>query len=230
MLEIKDLNKYYSIGKGKENKFHALKDINLSIADGEMVAIQGKSGAGKSTLLNILGLLDNYDSGSFMIDDIEVKNLKDGQAAKIRNQKIGFVLQDFSLIDSKSVIMNVMLPLFFDKSDYKDMKERAKKALSLVGIEDQINKKTNQLSGGQRQRVAIARALVTNPSIILADEPTGALDSETSKQIMELLTKLNSSENITVIVVTHDDKVAEYCQRKIIISDGELSEAKAVNH
>lgn len=225
MIEIKELNKYYLIGKGKTaQKVHALKSINLSIADGESVAIQGKSGAGKSTLLNILGLIDSYDSGSFLIDGIEVNGLKDSQTAKLRNEKIGFVLQDFSLIDSKSVLMNVMLPLLFGKCDYKEMKERARKALALVGIEDQINKKTNQLSGGQRQRVAIARAIVTNPKIILADEPTGALDSETSKQIMDLLSELNRKEKINLIVVTHDDSVADYCQRKIIISDGELSE------
>lgn len=225
MIEIKELNKYYTVGKGKsQTKFHALKNVNLSIADGEMVAIQGKSGAGKSTLLNILGLLDNYDSGSFMLGDVEVKNLKDGQAAKLRNEKIGFVLQDFSLIDSKTVAMNVMLPLFFNDCEYKEMYNKAKKALELVGIADQIDKKTNQLSGGQRQRVAIARAIITNPSVILADEPTGALDSETSAQIMDLLLELNRSENITVIVVTHDDTVANYCTRKIVISDGELSE------
>lgn len=225
MIEIKALNKYYKIGKGKTvQKIHALKDINLSIADGESVAIQGKSGAGKSTLLNILGLIDSYDSGSFLIDGVEVNGLNDGQAAKLRNEKIGFVLQDFSLIDSKSVLMNVMLPLFFGKCDFKEMKERAKKALALVGIEDQTNKKTNQLSGGQRQRVAIARAIVTNPKIILADEPTGALDSETSKQIMDLLSELNRKEKINLIVVTHDDTVADYCQRKIVISDGELFE------
>lgn len=227
MIQIKELNKYYTVGKGKSrNKFHALKNVNLSISDGEMVAIQGKSGAGKSTLLNILGLLDNYDSGSFMLDDVEVKNLRDGQAAKLRNEKIGFVLQDFSLIDSKTVGMNVMLPLFFGNCEYKEMYKKAQKALALVGIEDQIDKKTSQLSGGQRQRVAIARALITNPSVILADEPTGALDSETSKQIMNLLSELNHSENITLVVVTHDDSVAEYCKRRIVISDGELSEGK----
>lgn len=225
MITVKNLNKYYKIGKsGSSQKMHALKNINLTIADGESVAIQGKSGAGKSTLLNILGLLDNYDDGSFKLDDIEVKNLKDGAAAKLRNQKIGFVLQDFSLIDSKTVAMNVMLPLFFDKCKFSEMRKKAEKALELVGISDQIDKKTNQLSGGQRQRVAIARAIVTNPSIILADEPTGALDSETSKQIMELLSKLNKEQKITLIVVTHDDSVADYCDRKVIISDGELSE------
>lgn len=225
MIEIKELNKYYQTGKGRDkNRFHALKNINLSIADGETVAIQGKSGAGKSTLLNILGLLDNYDSGSFMLDDVEVKNLSDGYAAKLRNEKIGFVLQDFSLIDSKTVEMNVMLPLFFGKCDYSEMHKKAEKALSLVGIADQMRKKTSQLSGGQRQRVAIARAIITNPSVILADEPTGALDSETSKQIMDLLLELNHSENITLVVVTHDDSVAQYCNRRIVISDGEIKE------
>ncbi|MGN0470806.1 MAG: ABC transporter ATP-binding protein [Acutalibacteraceae bacterium] len=223
MIEIIDLCKNYYIGKGKKaSTFNALNKVNLKINDGESVAIQGKSGAGKSTLLNILGLLDSYDSGSFTIDGKQVNTLTDKDAAEIRNKKIGFVLQDFSLIDSKSVAMNVMLPLFFSDCKYDEMYSKAEKALALVGIADQIKKKTTQLSGGQRQRVAIARAIITEPSIILADEPTGSLDSETSVQIMELLSDLNKKQNITLIVVTHDNTVAEFCQRKIIISDGQI--------
>ncbi len=224
MIEIKELNKYYQIGKGKNTqKVHALKDVSLRIEDGEMVAVIGKSGAGKSTLLNILGLIDTYDSGSFLLDDTEIKGLKDSQTAKLRSEKIGFVLQDFSLIDSKSVLMNVMLPLLFGKCNYNEMKERAKKALAVVGIEDQTDKKTNQLSGGQKQRVAIARAMINNPNIILADEPTGALDTKTSAEIMEVFKQLNEKGK-TVIIITHDPIVADVCKRKIEISDGRILE------
>lgn len=218
MIEISNLNKYYKVGNGK---MHALKDINLTVKNGESIAIRGKSGAGKSTLLHIIGLLDNYDSGSLKIDGQEIKGLSDGKLARIRNEKIGFVLQDFSLLDHKSVIMNTMLPLFFNKKyKFSEMKELALKALKCVGIEEQANKRANQLSGGQRQRVAIARAIISNPQIILADEPTGALDSETSKEIMTLLTNLNKNNKITLVVITHDDTVADYCQRKINIKDG----------
>ena len=215
MIEISKLNKYYKVGKGK---MHALKDIDLTIKDGESLAIQGKSGAGKSTLMHIMGLLDSYDSGSLKIDGQEIKGLSDGKLATIRNQKIGFVMQDFSLLDHKSVIMNVMLPLYFNhKYSFKKMNKLALEALERVGIKEQANKKANQLSGGQRQRVAIARAIISKPEIILADEPTGALDSETSVEIMNLLKELNEKNGITLIVITHDDSVADYCKRKIII-------------
>ncbi len=221
MIEITNLNKYYKVGK---EKMHALKDINLTVNEGESIAIQGKSGAGKSTLMHIIGLLDSYDSGSLKIDGTEVKGLSDSKTAKIRNRKIGFVMQDFSLLDHKTVIMNVMLPLFFNnKYSFSKMQKMALEALEQVGIKDQANKKANQLSGGQRQRVAIARALISSPQIILADEPTGALDSETSKEIMTLLKELNEKNGITLIVITHDDNVADYCNRKIVIKDGTLS-------
>ncbi len=220
MIEISKLNKYYKVGKGK---MHALKDIDLTVNDGESLAIQGKSGAGKSTLMHIIGLLDNYDSGSLKIDGQEVKGLSDGKLAKLRNEKIGFVMQDFSLLDHKTVIMNVMLPLFFNhKYSFSKMRKLALEALDRVGIKDQAEKKANQLSGGQRQRVAIARAIISSPQIILADEPTGALDSETSVEIMELLKELNANSGITLIVITHDDSVADYCERKIIIKDGSI--------
>ena len=218
MIEISKLNKYYKVGKGK---MHALKDIDLTIKDGESLAIQGKSGAGKSTLMHIMGLLDSYDSGSLKIDGQEIKGLSDGKLATIRNQKIGFVMQDFSLLDHKSVIMNVMLPLYFNhKYSFKKMNKLALEALERVGIKEQANKKANQLSGGQRQRVAIARAIISKPEIILADEPTGALDSETSVEIMNLLKELNEKNGITLIVITHDDSVADYCKRKITVKDG----------
>lgn len=218
MIEMTSLNKYYAYGGGK---FHALKNINLTVQEGESVAIQGKSGAGKSTLLHILGCLDSFDSGSYKLDGTEIKSLGDGKASRLRNEKIGFVLQDFSLINHKSVLFNVTLPLYFGKVSSREMKKRAEEALSLVGIPEQIHKKVSQLSGGQRQRVAIARAIISRPSLLLADEPTGALDSETSKQIMELLKSMNR-QGITMIVVTHDDAVAAYCNRRVLMQDGNL--------
>lgn len=224
MIEIKKLCKYYKTSKGKNNgRFTALNNVDLKIDDGEIVAVQGRSGAGKTTLLNIIGLLDNYDSGEYYIDGQNAAALNDKTAALVRNQKIGFVLQDFSLIESKSVIMNVMIPLFFSNIKYEDMRPKAQKALELVGLSDQKNKKANQLSGGQKQRVAIARAIVNDPSFILADEPTGALDTKTSAEIMQLFKSLNDKGK-TVIIITHDPTVAEACNRKIEISDGRIIE------
>ena len=219
MIEISRLNKYYQIGN---SKFHALKDIDLNIKDGEMLAVTGKSGAGKSTLMNIIGLLDSYDSGNLKIDGVEVSGLGDGRLAKLRNQKIGFVMQDFSLLEHKSVLMNVMLPLYFNnRYNFREMKKLAMDALKKVGITEQASKKVNQLSGGQKQRVAVARAIINEPSFILADEPTGALDTKTSAEIMELFKNLND-DGKTVIIITHDMNIADSCQRKIEISDGRL--------
>lgn len=218
MIEVRNLNKYYNLGK---TKFQALNNINLTIEEGEFVAIQGKSGAGKSTLLHILGCLDDFDTGEYFLNGKPIKDLSGTSTAKIRNEAIGFILQDFSLITYRSVLFNVMLPLYFNNTPSRKMKAMALKALQLVGVEDQARKRVNQLSGGQRQRVAIARAIVNNPSMILADEPSGALDSETAKQIMELLKSMNE-EGITVIVVTHDQEVADYCSRVINIRDGKI--------
>ncbi len=222
MIEIKDLSKTYTVGRGKNKKsITALDKISLKIEDGESVAIQGKSGAGKSTLLNILGLLDSYDKGSYLFNNTDVNNLSDKKSAKLRNSEIGFVLQDFSLIDQKTVLTNVTLPLYFnDKYTAEQMKEKALDVLDSLGIKDQADKKASQLSGGQRQRVSIARALITEPSVILADEPTGSLDSDTAQEIMRLLMELNEKKHITLIVVTHDKSVAEYCKRRIFIADG----------
>ena len=220
MIEISNLNKYY---KSKGDKVHVLKDINISIADKERVAILGKSGAGKSTLLHIMGLLNNFDSGVYKINGTSVSDLKDTQLAKLRNEKIGFIMQDFSLLDHKKVLENVMLPLYFNNNcRYAEMQEKALKALDMVGLKDHANKKANQLSGGQRQRVSIARAFVTAPEIILADEPTGALDAETRDEIMQLLVKLNQDNGTTLVVITHDENVAEYCGRKLYINDGQI--------
>jgi len=218
MIEVNSLNKFYPVGN---SKFHVLKDINFAIKDGDSVAIQGKSGAGKSTLLHILGCLDNFDSGSYRLDDVEVSKLKDGTSAKLRNDKIGFVMQDFSLVNHKSVLFNVMLPLYFNRTPSRKMKKMAMEALELVEISEQAEKKANQLSGGQRQRVAIARAIVNHPNLILADEPTGALDTETSAHIMDLLKSMND-RGMTLIVVTHDDNVASCCSKKIILQDGKI--------
>ena len=219
MIEISKLNKYYQIGN---SKFHALKDIDLNIKDGEMLAVTGKSGAGKSTLMNIIGLLDSYDSGSLKIDGVEASGLRDSRLAKLRNQKIGFVMQDFSLLEHKSVLMNVMLPLYFNnRYNFLEMKKLAMDALKKVGITEQASKKVNQLSGGQKQRVAVARAIINEPSFILADEPTGALDTQTSAEIMALFKNLND-DGKTIIIITHDMNIADFCQRKIEISDGWL--------
>ncbi len=219
MIEISRLNKYYQIGN---SKFHALKDIDLNIKDGEMLAVTGKSGAGKSTLMNIIGLLDSYDSGSLKIDGVEASGLRDSRLAKLRNQKIGFVMQDFSLLEHKSVLMNVMLPLYFNnRYNFREMKKLAMDALKKVGITEQASKKVNQLSGGQKQRVAVARAIINEPSFILADEPTGALDTQTSAEIMALFKNLND-DGKTIIIITHDMNIADFCQRKIEISDGRL--------
>ena len=219
MIEISKLNKYYKIGN---DKMHVLKDITLNIQNGEILAIMGKSGAGKSTLMNMIGLLDKYDSGNLKIDGIEVSTLRDGKLAKLRNEKIGFVMQDFSLLEQKTVLMNVMLPLYFNnKYNFSSMKKIAMEMLQRVGIAEQANKKANQLSGGQKQRVAIARAIVNDPSFILADEPTGALDTKTSAEIIELFKNLNE-DGKTIIIITHDRGIAQACQRKIEISDGKI--------
>ncbi|PWM26977.1 MAG: ABC transporter ATP-binding protein [Clostridiales bacterium] len=219
MIELNRLNKYYKVGK---QKFHALKDIDLTVGDGEMVAVIGKSGAGKTTLLNILGLVDTWDSGSYTLDGTDVKSLSDRSLAKMRNEKIGFVLQDFALIEDQTVLFNVSLPLLLgNKVRFVDVKPKAISALEKVGLLDQRNKKVGQLSGGQKQRVAIARAMINEPSLILADEPTGALDTGTGLEIMELLRQRNES-GTTVIIITHDEAISKSCGRIVRIGDGML--------
>lgn len=222
MIELKNISKKYGT---KDNTFYALKNINLEIEEGSFIAIMGRSGAGKSTLLQIIGCLDLFDKGEYILDNYRIQEMHDNQLAKIRNEKIGFVFQDFSLLNQQSVLFNVMLPMYFNKTPYKQMKERALHSLEIVGLLEHAKKKAHQLSGGQRQRVAIARAIVNSPSIILADEPTGALDSETSKHIMDLFQKLNKI-GLTVVVVTHDQGVADYCSRIITINDGKIIQDK----
>lgn len=219
MLKIENLTKTYNYKKS--NAFTALKDVSLEVEDGEMLAIIGKSGAGKSTLLHIIGCIDKFEKGSYIIDGTDVHSLSDNKLAKIRNEKVGIVMQDFALIDEYSVIENVMIPLNFSKKKLGKAKELAMKALERVGIANLAKKPVSKLSGGQKQRVAIARAIVNDPSFILADEPTGALDTKTSSEIMELFTELNKSGK-TVIIITHDLTVADKCKRKVEISDGRI--------
>ena len=220
MIQIKNLVKVYN--KGKTNEFCALKGIDLSIDEGEMVAIIGKSGAGKSTLLHILAAIDSYDKGSYLVDGVSVGDLKEKQRARFRNQKIGIVMQDYALIDEYTIEENVQIPLIFGKVKGNDVRrEKIMTALENVGLAELAKKPVRQLSGGQKQRVAIARALVNNPTFLLADEPTGALDSKTSGEIMDVFEKLNQGGK-TVIIVTHDMEVAARCGRVIEISDGEI--------
>ncbi len=220
MIEIKNLVKIYN--KGKTNEFCALKGIDLSIEEGEMVAIIGKSGAGKSTLLHILAAIDSYDKGSYLVDGVSVGDLKEKERARFRNQKMGIVMQDYALIDEYTIEENVQIPLIFGKVKGNDVRrEKIMTALKNVGLDELAKKPVRQLSGGQKQRVAIARALVNNPAFLLADEPTGALDSKTSGEIMDVFEKLNQGGK-TVIIVTHDMEVAARCGRVIEISDGEI--------
>ena len=217
MIKIEHLNKYYKTGRGR---FHALKDISLEIGDGEFVCIEGRSGAGKTTLLNIIGCLDGFDSGSYLLNGQPVEKMGDRRLAAIRNREIGFVIQDFALIAQEDVLFNVMLPLYFSRTGTAKMKRLAQDTLELVGLADQAGKKVSQLSGGQKQRVAVARALVSGGGILLADEPTGALDSVTGRGIMELISRINSERGTTVVLITHDAEVASYARRRITLSDG----------
>lgn len=217
MISLINIVKIYN--QKKSNEYEALHGISCEINDGELVAVIGKSGAGKSTLLHILACIDSYQEGEYTIDRTLVKNLSERQYAKIRNEKIGLVMQDFALVEDFTALENVMIPLNFSKKKTKNKKEKALSALRSVGIEELAKKPCSKLSGGQKQRVAIARAIVNEPSMILADEPTGALDTKTSAEIMELFKSLHE-QGRTVVIVTHDPKVAEQCKRVIEISDG----------
>ena len=218
MIEIENITKVYQMG---ETEVRALDGVSLKIEDGEWVAITGPSGSGKSTLMAILGCLDTPTSGSYQLDGIDVAKMRDDQLAAVRNKKIGFVFQQFNLLARTSALENVALPLLYATGNHQH--DRAKAALDAVGLADRLGHRPNELSGGQQQRVAIARALVTEPSILLADEPTGNLDSKTGKEIMQLFAELHRTRGITVIFVTHDPSIAANAQRVIYIQDGMIA-------
>ena len=224
MIEIKDLHKSYKMGK---NSLHVLKGINFSVEEGDLVAIMGSSGSGKSTLLNILGMLDEADLGSYHLDGVEIKNLTEKTAANYRNKFLGFIFQSFNLINYKSALDNVALPLYYQNVKRSERMEIAMSYLEKVGLADWAKHLPNELSGGQKQRVAIARALASHPKVILADELTGALDSTTSYEIMHLIQEIND-EGKTILVVTHEEDIAQMTKRIVNLKDGVIIDDRRI--
>lgn len=222
VIELKGIAKSY--GKGSA-KVHALKNVNISVNEGEFVAIMGRSGSGKSTMMNIVGLLDRHFEGTYKLSGKRVSQLSESDTAEIRSKEIGFVFQQFNLLKKTSVLENVLLPAIYSPSPDDEM--RAIEIIKTVGLGNRIHNKSNQLSGGQIQRVAIARALVMEPSIILADEPTGNLDSNTAHEVMSLLQEINKKGK-TIILITHEDDIAAYADRKIVLLDGEIEEKSSI--
>lgn len=218
VIKMKEINKVYKMGK---RDFIALKNINLTIKKGEFVAIVGPSGAGKSTIMNIIGCLDIPSSGEYILDGLNTK-CKDDELAEIRNKKVGFIFQTYNLLPKLSILENVAIPLIYIGLNDKKIREKSIEALKKVGLESHLKHKPSELSGGQKQRVAIARALVTSPQIILADEPTGALDSKTGKEVLKMLKDLNEEGN-TIILITHDNDIASEAKRIITVRDGEIT-------
>ena len=225
MIEIEDITKVYQMG---EVEVHALRGVSLEIRSGEMMAIMGPSGSGKSTLMNILGCLDQPTSGTYRLEGQDVSRLSDDQLAEIRNHKIGFVFQTFNLLARTSALGNVMLPLIYAGTGRVERRDRARQALEAVGLADRMNHTSTELSGGQQQRVAIARALVSNPAIILADEPTGNLDSKSGAEVMAVLQRLNREREITVVLVTHDERIAQHTERAVYLHDGHIINEEVV--
>jgi len=228
IIEIKDLQKIYKLSD--EVSVKALKGVSLDVGLGEYIAIMGASGSGKSTFMNILGFLDSPTSGSYILDGIEGSSLTNDEKAEIRNRKIGFVFQGFNLLSRTSALENVELPLFYRGGvNPRDLRKKASGLLAEVGLSGREDHHPNKLSGGEQQRVAIARALINNPAIILADEPTGNLDTKNTSEIMDLFTRLNEEKGITIIMVTHEPEVAEYTKRKVVFRDGEIIEDAPVH-
>ena len=221
VIDLKEICKDYIQGK---EAVPVLKNVNLSVDSGEYLAIMGPSGSGKSTLMNIIGRLDRQTSGNFIFDGGDISVCKDKELSEIRNKKIGFVFQNFNLPPRQSAVENVELPLLYAGVPKKERREMAKEALVKVGLEERMNFKPTQLSGGQKQRVAIARAMVNSPALLLADEPTGALDTKSGEQVMEIFENLNS-EGVTIVMITHEKEIAEHAKRIMYIRDGELSES-----
>jgi putative ABC transport system ATP-binding protein len=222
VVDVKDVMKTYQMG---EVQVHALRGLSMSVEKGEVVAIMGPSGSGKSTLMNILGCLDRPSSGTYILNGENVEEMEDDQLADVRNRQIGFIFQSYNLLSSSTAVSNVMLPIRYRRNNgHGDPAELAKNLLTRVGLEDRINHKPFEMSGGQQQRVAIARALVNDPAIILADEPTGNLDSKSGDEIMELLLGLNKERGVTLIIVTHDPKIGEMTNRTIRIFDGRIQD------
>ncbi|XLS29828.1 ABC transporter ATP-binding protein [Flavobacteriaceae bacterium M23B6Z8] len=224
MIEIKNLHKSYRMGS---NSLHVLKGIDFSVEEGELVAIMGSSGSGKSTLLNILGMLDEADSGDYTLDGVPIKNLNETKAANYRNKFLGFIFQSFNLINYKSAWENVALPLYYQRVPRKERQQKAVDYLDRVGLKQWAHHLPSELSGGQKQRVAIARAMAAEPKVLLADEPTGALDSTTSYEVMDLIQKINDEGN-TILVVTHEEDIAHMCKRIVHLKDGVIEKDEFV--
>ena len=224
MIEIKNLHKSYEMGA---NSLHVLKGINFSVKEGELVAIMGSSGSGKSTLLNILGMLDTADAGTYHLDNIKIANMDETKAANYRNKFLGFVFQSFNLINYKDALENVALPLYYQGLPRIDRQKVGLEYLDKVGLKEWSDHLPSELSGGQKQRVAIARAMASNPKVLLADEPTGALDSTTSREVMALIQRINN-EGKTILVVTHENDIANMCKRIVHLKDGIIVEDKKI--
>ena len=218
IIQMEGINKYYKMGA---ESLHALREVNLTVERGEFLAILGPSGSGKSTLMNIVGCMDTADTGSYQLDGAEISAMKDDQLTQVRNEKIGFIFQKYQLIPRYTVLQNICMPVLIRGSSRREAEEQCMETIRLLGLGERVTHKPSELSGGQQQRVAIARALVGRPSILLADEPTGALDSATGREVLELFVELNGLGN-TIVMITHDENVARYAHRVVRIVDGEL--------